>query len=181
MRFSPDVILKYLLSFLKTDWTLKDYPIRVRHLPVPPNDAPAEFRPMPWLVQIIGWEQMPGTGNSRAAAFADLEERLAERKRQEQKLPRPGTRVPIAFAPRIEVEQHNPVAADFFARILDMAYQHVLITDESSLYHFGWTEERIAELQQKIQAVYGVEVADIEDGNLIRIFERIEQQGGWSG
>src|SRR3982750_739452 len=74
MNLSPDVLIKHLLSYLKTDWTAKDYPLRVRHTPIPATVASQEFHPVPWLVQIIGWEQMPGTGNTEAEALADLEQ-----------------------------------------------------------------------------------------------------------
>jgi hypothetical protein len=128
-------------------------------------------------VQIIGWEQMPGTGNTRAEAVADLEQKLADYKRREGRLPRPGTRVPIQFAPMVEVDKYAQLAGNFFDKILGMDYRQVLITDQSSLYDFAFSEERLAELQRKIRDIYQVDVSDIEDGNLVTIFARLHQQG----
>src|SRR3954469_7048383 len=93
-------IVKYLLSFRKRTWTLADYPVTVRQQAGAGPDAPAV---QPWLAQIAGWPQMPGLGDTREAALAHLAERLATYQAGGQPLPRPGTRVPIRFAPHRQV------------------------------------------------------------------------------
>jgi hypothetical protein len=93
-------------------------------------------------------------------------------------LPRPGTKVrpAIELAPTVEIEQYEPLANEFFEKILAMNYNECLVTDESSLWDFH-SEETNEEYHRKIMEVYGTDVSDIESGNLVRIFERIRAQG----
>ena len=85
----------------------------------------------------------------------------------------------IEFAPQISVEQFEDIAVDFFPKILDRPYSSVLITDESSIYDFDFelTEEEVKHdthpILKKIKDVYKIDVSDIEDLNLCKIFERI--------
>jgi hypothetical protein len=171
-------LAKYLLSYRKTDWELQDYPLRVRHQAgaTSGGDPGNTVRPIPWLVQILGWEQMPGAGDTQEAAYADLAHKLTAYKQQGNRLPRPGTRVPLKFAASSEVGRYEQIATEFFSRILDMDYQRVFISDESSLEDFALSDERSAELRGKIAAVYGIDISDIADGNLVRIFARIRER-----
>ncbi len=164
--------LKYLLSYRKRDWELADYPIRYRFQGRPAGTAPAAAA---WLAQISGWEQLPGLGQTKAAAYADLEERFQRIKHTGKPLPRPGTRVPIQIAPHDKVDRYAVIAHDFFAEILAMDYTQVLITDGSSLHDFLLDD--VAAIYAKIHAVYGVDVSDISNGNLAAIFARLHQAG----
>ena len=78
-------------------------------------------------------------------------------------------------APTEQVSRHDDVAEDFFRRVLDKDYQDCRISDESSLWDFH-TEESDDHLQKKIWEAYRVDVSDIESGNLVKIFERIENR-----
>jgi hypothetical protein len=118
---------------------------------------------------------MSGYGDTRKEAFADLEAKFYEYKGEVRKLPRPGTKVPLEFAPRVEIERHEATAEEFFRRILGMNYHNILITDASSLWDFPIANPDA--ITAKIEAVYNVDMAGIEDGNLARIFERIEARG----
>jgi hypothetical protein len=80
------------------------------------------------------------------------------------------------LAPTVEIEQYEPLANEFFEKILAMNYNECLVTDESSLWDFH-SEETNEEYHRKIMEVYGTDVSDIESGNLVRIFERIRAQG----
>lgn len=165
--------LKYLLSFAKSDWQLSDYPIRFRHQKPAFKDPPAgRLELVPWVAQIINWWQMSGHGQTKAEAYADLQARFNQLKEGGKQLPRPGTGLPIEFAPNVEISAHEDIALEFFDKILDMDYRGCWISDGSSLWDFH-EEETNERLNQKILETYGVDVADIEDGNLVRIFERI--------
>jgi nitrogen fixation-related uncharacterized protein len=79
------------------------------------------------------------------------------------------------------VEQFEDIAVAFFPAILNMKYEDVLITDESSLYDFdseidfenSKVTHRTQDCLGKIKGVYGIDVSDIKDLLLVKIFERI--------
>jgi hypothetical protein len=89
--------IKYLLSFAKDDWVLTDYPIRFRHSPS--SDAGGRLKPIPWTAQIINWWQVDGFGETKQQAYVDLETKFNRSKADGKSLPRPGTGLPIEFAP----------------------------------------------------------------------------------
>ena len=165
---------KFVKSFFKKHWQLEDYPVRLRHQQLS-NDMPAKLREqfVPWVAQIPFWTRMIGTGNTREEAYASLEKRFAEYQAEGNKLPRPGTKVPLQFAPRIAVPAYDNVAEEFFRRMFDVDYQRVFITDQSSLWDFPFAEPNEV-LLTRIRGSYGIDISDIEDGNLVRIFQRIE-------
>ena len=165
--------IKYLLSFRKSDWQVSDYPIRFRYQELDPSDySSGRLETIPWVSQIINWWQMSGYGLTKEEAYADLKRRLDEFKQRGEPLPRPGTGLPLEFASNVEVSAYEDIARDFFDKVLDMDYRECWISDESSLWDFHG-EESNEHLNQRIQNMYGVDVTDIENGNLVRIFERI--------
>ena len=167
--------IKYALSFFKSDWKLEDYPIRIRY-----NGEKSPLRgsqpPIPWAAQIVNWWTMVGFGQTKEEAFEDLRRRFNEHKSQHGKLLRPGTKQHIEFAPTIEIERYEQIATDFFEKILDMDYHQCFVSDESSLWDFQ-TEETDASYHRKINEVYGVDISDIESGELVQIFQRIAEKG----
>jgi len=168
--------VKYLYSFRKNEWRLSDYPIRFRQFKPSPDDAmQGRLQLIPWSAQIINWWQMDGLGNSKAEAYADLEAKFSKLKEEGKSLPRPGTGLPIEFASTVRVSFYDDTADDFFRRVLDKNYRDCWISDESSLWDFHG-EESNESFHQKIWEAYGVDVSDIESGNLVKIFERIENR-----
>jgi hypothetical protein len=166
--------IKYLLSFTKKDWQLSDYPIRIRHFRPSADDLSAErFKLIPWSAQIINWWQMNGAGDTKEEAYADLETQFAQAKEEGQRLPRPGTGLPLEFASRERISRYDDIAADFFRRVLEKDYRECWISDQSSLWDLH-AEESNKHLRERIWALYRVDISDIESGNLVEIFERIE-------
>jgi hypothetical protein len=131
---------------------------------------------MPWMARIVNWWRMFGHGQTKGEAYTELDRRFSEYKNQGKKLPRPGTKKKpqIQIAPRVEIEQYEQIASDFFEKILGMNYHECLITDESSLWDFHG-EETNETYHRKIAEVYRVDVSDIESGNLVQIFKRISE------
>ena len=78
----------------------------------------------------------------------------------------------LELATTTEVDKFESVAPDFFERILDMDRNDCLITDESSLWDFHFERSNDA-FYSKISKVYGMDVSDVENGNLAKIFQRI--------
>jgi hypothetical protein len=165
---------KWTLSFLKTNWQLSDYPIRFRHVEVPASSS-SRFQPVPWVAQVVGWWQMSGHGQTRAEAHAELITRFDQYRSSGKNLPRPGSRVPLEFAPTDRVRALEHVARDFMSRVLGYDFDQCLVTDESSLWDFH-CEESNAGVYNTIALLYGIDISDIEDGNLVAIFERIDSR-----
>jgi hypothetical protein len=170
--------LKYLMSLGKHDWTINDYPIRIRHFKTLNADLlGSRLKPIPWSAQIVNWWQINGFGDTKEAALADLRAKFQSRKEEGKGLPRPGTGLPFEFefAPSNQIALHLDIAEDFFRRILEIDVQDCLISDESTLWDFHG-EESNQHLHQKVWESYRIDISDIEDGNLVKIFERIENR-----
>jgi hypothetical protein len=96
-------------------------------------------------------------------------------KEEGKELPRPGAGLPIEFASAEQVSRYDDIAEDFFRRVLGMDYRDCWISDESSLWDFHG-EESNEHLHEKVWEAYRVDVSSIENGNLVKIFERIENR-----
>jgi hypothetical protein len=164
------------MSFRKADWTVDDYPVRFQHSTASEkDDSRGRLKPIPWSAQIINWWQMHGLGDTKEAALTDLNAKLQTVKDEGRALPRPGTGLPIEFASTDQVSGHWNIAEDFFKRVLDQNYEECWISDESSLWDFH-VEESNQHIHDRVWECYRVDISDIEDGNLVRIFERIENR-----
>jgi predicted RNase H-like HicB family nuclease len=179
IRFRENLLAgwKWALSHRTRDWQLADYPIYVRtqkHDPDSPFDNSPRFTLHNYVARVVNWPTMDGTGDSREEALSDLRAKFLVRKaklaEEGKPLPRPGTNVPIEFASQERVNVHPELAQDFIQRILGL--RGAFISDESSLWDFHTGENNDA-LFAKIREVYGVDVSDIESGNLGEILDRI--------
>ena len=77
---------------------------------------------------------------------------------------------PIVFGPRVRVERHSELANDFIRRVLQLDW--AWISDQSSLWDFH-TDVTNDKFIEQIRLIYGVDVSDLENGNLADIFDRI--------
>jgi hypothetical protein len=167
---------KFLVSFLKREWTLDDYPIRMRHQEPPSTIGSPRWRPVRWTARILNWPIMQGYGDTREEALANLRDSLDSQRASGHKLPRPGVHQSVRLASATVVSQHADLARDFLRRILDFNPDHCFISDESRLWDFHGEETNEA-LNDKIARTYGVDVSDIESGNLAQILERLSSLG----
>lgn len=76
----------------------------------------------------------------------------------------------MEFARQDRINAHQSLKDDFVSRVLGLEW--AFISDESSLRDFH-TEPSNDALCSKIRQTYGVDVGDIESGNLADILERI--------
>src|SRR5919204_5330404 len=127
---------KYCLSFLKNEWTVEDYPIRFRHFDIDADQYYGRLKPVRWSAQVLNWPAMQGHGDTMEEAVENLRKVLAERKARGQRLARPGTGLPIEFAPTYRIDEHPDLARDFFRRIVNLNYDECFISNESSLWDF---------------------------------------------
>ena len=162
---------KWLASFFRRDWSLSDYPVRVR-----PNGEGAALE-IAWMAQILNWPGTAGVGATKEEAVSKLRESLESIRKHRQSMPRPGRRVPIEFAPNTRVAADIALHDDFIIRILGFEPgSFVFISDESSLSDFG-DEAYVAGLRGRISEIYGVDVSDLKGELLCDIIERIQKRG----
>src|SRR5262249_7703576 len=164
-----------LLSFFKSDWHLSDYPLEYRHQKNPPQIG--RLIPIKWQVRIVNWGFVAGHGQTKEEALANLHELFEDRKRSGLKLPRPGTRLPTQFASTVGVSKYREIAEEFFPAVLSLHYGSCWISDKSSLWDFHNLDNN-DHLNSRIREFYGIDISDIEDGNLLRIFQRLAKHKG---
>ncbi len=177
VRFTNQLraLWKLCMSYRKRDWELSDYPVVFR-TQIPDHASAYEnprFKLRRYVASIVNWH-ITGCGDTREEALQELScifEAIKTRKKETEKpLPRPGTRVPIEFAPQHRVNANPELAQDFIHRVLEM--DSAWISDESSLWDFH-TVETNDTYYAKIKKIYGVDVSDINSARLCEIFERI--------
>lgn len=173
LKFEIIAVLKYLTSFFKKDFKLSDYPIRLKQQNLNTVTI-GQFNSVAWCAQIVNWWQMAGTGATKEEALANLDQNFNEFKNQHGRAPRPGSSVPIEFAPTDDIDKYSSIARDFFQKILGMNFDQCFVSDLSSLWDFPRVsdEERVFEL---IKQTYNVDVSDIKTGNLVQIFKRLQE------
>jgi hypothetical protein len=89
----------------------------------------------------------------------------------------------VTFASTEKISRYDYLLDDFIENVLELEWTWV--SDVSSLWDFVSLDEYDEEKRQKkyaqflwrIRKEYGVDVSDIEDGNLVRILERISESG----
>jgi hypothetical protein len=86
----------------------------------------------------------------------------------------------IELAPTTGIEAFVDIYEEFIERVFGFQPGEYLITDESSLHDFiGMEDFTLSDIHRTVQEVYGVDISDIKNGNLLEIFRRI--QGRKSG
>jgi hypothetical protein len=93
-----------------------------------------------------------------------------------------GKRVELASTTGIQT--FDEIAEDFMVTLFGFDPGQYLITDLSSLHDFvGVDDMEIGDMLTRIREVYGPDVADLPDGNLLEIFRRLHerQAGGHRG
>ena len=166
---------KFLRSFFKRSWELSDYPIRVREFSPRPEPHGRSGPPFTWSAQIVHWWTMSGHGYSREEALGNLAENFARRKSAADRLPRPGTKVPLTFTSNERIKQHEALAAHFLDHILGLRYEECFISDQSSLWNFHDRESNDF-LHKRVAHTYGVDISDLESALMPDILERIAAQ-----
>lgn len=162
------IFIKFLLSFLKKEWNINDYPLRYRKQ----NNADENSR---WHVQIINWWVISGLGNTKQAAKKDLGKNYEAAIKGKGYKPRPGTEVPLEFASAESVDDNYELLEDFIEKILGFKKDSpVFISDLSSLYDFSMSDP-VEKYFQRIEDVYKLDLRHIEDGNIARIMEAIKK------
>lgn len=83
----------------------------------------------------------------------------------------------VELAPATGVESLQMVANEFMREIFGLEPGAYLITDLSSLYDFvGIDRMQSAGMLARVKQVYGLDLTDLPDGNLLEIFNRVREQ-----
>lgn len=86
----------------------------------------------------------------------------------------PGGNKWIRPASTTEINKYPDIAWHFLVHVLDLEPEHTFISDLSSVDNF-MIEYEVVERETFLH--YGIEIADIKDGNLAAIFKRIAEEG----
>jgi predicted RNase H-like HicB family nuclease len=167
-------IIKRLTSYFKKDWDIDDYPVELYR-----NENPGEDN-VKFGALITDWSGMVGHGETKEKAFESLKEHFKMFK-DNNELPRPGTKVPIKYALTQEIERHEEIAVDFFDKILKLNYYDCFVSDESSLGNFDSLEgddnpdDFKDKIIKRVHDTYGIDISDVYDSNLVDVFEKIKR------
>jgi hypothetical protein len=167
---------KQALSYLKSEWSIDDYPVRLKYQADEQTPPGSSGKVVPWVAQVVNWWQLAGYGNTPAEARLDLAQRFLKQKDTRATLPRPGTHVEPEFASNVEIQKFDRLAVGFLDRVLGLDASQCFISDETSLGDFH-DRENNEHLNDRILEIYGVDVSDIKGGNLAKIFERLTSRG----
>ena len=165
-----NALLKWSLSFRSNDWSVEDYPLSFRDQG---ESVPPEMR---LAVVVVNWFPMCGLGTTRDEALESLQGRLDAYAASHGSLPRPGTRVAIEYASSREIDRHAKTVEQILTEVLGFEdFADLFISDGSSLWDFCEPEATsVADLLSGIEEEFGVDVSDLEDGNLLEIARRID-------
>ena len=163
---SLQALWKRVLSFSKSQWQLEDYPIEIRFQRHDPNHTAVPK----YLARIVNWWTLNGFGETEDDARQDLR-RAFDEYAANNMLPRPGAKVPIKLASADRILNHADLAIDFFPAILRLEFQDCFVSDESCLMDFGGEWSNYC---ARVLLRYKVDISDLEPGNFISVFERIQ-------
>lgn len=181
MRFSPLwhgaagllAGMKFLASFRVPEWRFEHYPVLARRLRTPRRLRGQKHTwSLPgWEARIVRWP-VRGVGDTREAAIENLRKCYEHMRARQLDLPRPGTRLPVAYSSPFRFDKQPELAQEFIRLVLRVC--PVSLTSDSSLWDF--TENgSLHEYYTRIRSLYAVEASDIPGANIAEILERIAQ------
>ncbi len=164
---------KRWLSYRKKEWDFRDYPVAVRTQKVDPAWNHPHLQQHRYIANVQGWFLDAG-GDTRREALRALREAFERRKtymaEQGEPLPRPGTIMPLEFAPTDRIDRHGDIVNEIIEEILHIS--GAWVSDQTCLWELTLGED-IDEVYAQIRARFGVDVSDIPYGSLPGIVERI--------
>lgn len=166
-------IVKRIFSYAKTTWDFENYPIRTW---INPNAGEPKVA---YGAGIINWSTMVGHGETREKAIEALKEHFRLYSESNDYLPRPGTKVPLKFAPSEEIDKYEDIAVDFFQKVLGMDYYDGFYSDGSCLQYFEPpdNEEKAKNVRDSITRktleYFNVDISQTYDEPLYKVLKRI--------
>ncbi len=159
---------KYILSFTKRTWHLKDYPVYFT------NQLTTSETPdvLPWVARISNWH-LTGLGQSKESAFADLQTKF-ENYRNGNALSRPGTKVPLQFSDTGKIDAFGDFAYEFVEETYGV--MPFFMSDLTSMSDFG-TPEELEEMHAAILKLYSFNSREYESRPLWELLDAIQRNG----
>lgn len=173
--------IRRIKSLLKREYSLNDYLIltiyNLVEYYIQEND---EIRiSTDWKAEIYGWEEIFGTGTTEQDALRRLEQEFERYRLDHGTLPKPARPTvllsTVHYSPVERIHMYTPLIKDFFPRILNRKPEDCWISELSTMWHFI-PDYRFDEIVQLIYDEYGVDISDIEGGNLLSIFDRLSTE-----
>ncbi len=171
------VYRKWLMSFLRSPWTVDDYPVVYREQieTVDDQEIHRGITPPRWAAHIVKWPLLIGLGETRQEAREELDRHIRTYIGTRGVAPRPGTFVAPTYAPNDKIRRYSEIADRLFREVLEFEPEHVGHIADSWSLSFLKNVNPVSEYQSRIRHVFGVDVSDIEDGNIGDICERIHR------
>ena len=170
-------LIKRINSYFKQNWNFDDYPTKTWKNPNAVEDKVA------YGAGIIYWSGIVGHGETPEKALKALKDSFKLYKENNDDLPRPGTKVPFKFATTENIDKYEKTAVGFFKEVLNMDYYEGFYSDGSILSFFEpYDNDEVANKKMKEEIIkrtllhFRVDITDIYDEPLWKIFERIETE-----
>jgi hypothetical protein len=162
--------MAWATSFFKSRWRFEDYPLDYIDQGEGSPNLAEKLRHPRWRADVVNWYSVSGMGETKESALADAKQKFASWEASGEKIWRPGTGPGIVFASKQAIDRYPELRDDFIHKVLRLEWAY--ISDESSLwdFHEDVTNDKY---YARIMEVYGVDVSDIDSGNLVAILERI--------
>lgn len=158
--------IKYLKSFLKSEWDFNDYPLETWKNPN------SEQNNLKYGAKFTNWWSLVAHGETENKAVENLKKHLTDFKNNNTEIPRPGANVPLEYTESDRIEKNEHIAVEFFDKIIGINFYDCFISDLSSLHDFDLVNEQTLE---KIESVFGI-VPRGKDYFLSDIFEQINEK-----
>lgn len=168
-------ITKWIFSFRKNDWSFSDYPIKTW------KNSNTKNIDLKYGAGIVNWIVMVEHGKTREKALENLRKHFQVFKNNNDDLPRPGLKVPLKFAPTNQIDKYENIAVDYFNKVLEMDYYDGFYSDGSILEYFiNSSDEEFKkrfkdEIIKRTFNIYKIDISDIYDEPLYKIFEKIQK------
>tara|TARA_R100000541_G_C1850972_1_gene77588 strand:+ start:55 stop:561 length:507 start_codon:yes stop_codon:yes gene_type:complete len=158
--------IKYLKSFLKSEWDFDDYPLETW------KNQNAEQNDLEYGAKFTNWWSLVAHGETENQAVENLKKHLSDFKENNTEIPRPGANVPLEFTESDRIEKNEQIAVEFFDKIIGINFYDCFISDLSSLHDFDLADEQTLD---KIKSEFGI-VPNDKDYFLSDIFEQINEK-----
>jgi hypothetical protein len=171
MLYRAKALPKQALSYRKSKWVFKDYPVDVYKLKsVDPKYA--------YGARILYWPAMTQLGAIPAEAIEELKKKFEAYVKEKDKLPRPGSTVPLNIVSMENISQYMDVFSDFYDKVLHRYVGWPLITDLSCLCHFGQSDEVKfkEEIIRYTKEAYGVDITDYYEEPIYKVMAVLQEK-----
>ena len=108
--------IKYLKSFLKSEWDFNDYPLETWKNPN------AEQNDLEYGAKFTNWWSLVAHGETENKAVENLKKRLTDFKKNNTEIPRPGANVLIEYTESDRIEKNEHIAVEFFDKIIGINF-----------------------------------------------------------